>query len=56
MGYHFEEYRVRGASDVHEVLEGTTATTGPEQTFTLYVELIDDGGPGPIHLAGFDPM
>ena len=55
MGYHCEEYRVRGASDVHEVLDRARTTARPEQTFTLYVELIDDGRPGLIHLAGIDP-
>jgi len=55
MGYHCDEYRLRGAGDVHEVLDWATSTARAEQTFTLYVEHLHDGRPGLIHLAGDDP-
>jgi hypothetical protein len=55
MGYHCDEYRLRGARDVREVLDWATSNARPEQTFTLYVEHLHDGRPGLIHLAGDDP-
>jgi hypothetical protein len=55
MGYHSDEYRLSGGEDVHEVLVWATASARPEQTFTLYVEHVQDGSPGLIQLAGKDP-
>ena len=55
MGYHCSEYRLQGAVDVHEVIDWAWATARPDQTFTLYVEHLQDGQPGLIHLAGRDP-
>ena len=55
MGYHCDEYRLRDATDVHEVLAWAERTAPPEQTFTLYVEHLHENSPGLIHLAGVDP-
>ncbi len=55
MGYHGDECRLRGAADVLEVINWAVAAARPEQTFTLYVEHLQDGQPGLIHLAGSDP-
>ena len=55
VAYHSDEYRLRGAVDVHEVLTWAADTARPEQTFTLYIERVEDGSPGLIHLAGSDP-
>lgn len=55
MGYHCHEYRIREASDVHQVLEWAHATATPEQTFTLYVERRAVDGVGLIQVAGTDP-
>ena len=55
MAYHSDERRVSGAEDVHEVLTWAAETARPEQTFTVYIELMDDGSPGLIRLAGIDP-
>jgi hypothetical protein len=55
MGYHCDEYRVRDAKDVHEVLAWAQTTARPEQTITVYVEHLHQGSPGLIRLAGTDP-
>ncbi len=55
MGYVCDEHRLRGAADVMEVIAWAEATARPEQTFTLYVEHLQAGRPGLIHLAGSDP-
>jgi hypothetical protein len=55
MGYHCAEHRLQGAVDVHEVIDWAAATARPDQTFTLYVEHLQDGRPGLLHLAGRDP-
>jgi hypothetical protein len=55
MGYHCDEHRVRGAVDVHEVVDWARKAARPERTFTLYVEHLQNGQPGLIHLAGRDP-
>jgi hypothetical protein len=55
MAYHSDEYRLREAADVHEVIAWAHEKARPEQTFTLYVELVQAGEIGLIHLAGSDP-
>lgn len=55
MAYHCEEYRLEGASDVHEVISWATMRARPEQTYILYVEHHVDGRPGLMRLAGRDP-
>ena len=55
MGYHCDEYRLGGAADVHEVIDWAVTTARHMRTFTLYVEHLQDGRPGLIHLAGRDP-
>jgi hypothetical protein len=55
MGYHCDERRILGATDVHEVIAWALRTARPDQTFTLYVEHLQNGRPGLIRLGGVDP-
>jgi hypothetical protein len=53
--FHSDEYRLRGAVDVGEVLDWARATAMPDQSFTLYVEHRHGDSPGLIQLMGVDP-
>ena len=53
--YHSDEYRLSDVVDVAEVLAWARTTARADQTFTLYVEHQDSGGPGLIQLMGDDP-
>ena len=55
MMWHCDEHRVSDAADVEEVLHWARDTARPEQTFVLYVEQADAGGPGLVRLLGTDP-
>jgi hypothetical protein len=55
VGYHCDEYLLRGARDVHEVLDWASSTARAERRFTLYIEHLHAGWPGLIHLAGDEP-
>jgi hypothetical protein len=55
MGYHCQGDRLRDAADVYEVLDWAGRTARAEQTFTLYVEHLESGSLGLIHLFGRDP-
>lgn len=55
VGYVAEEYRIRGATDVTDVLDWAQRTARADQTYCLYVEHVADGLLGLIRLAGVDP-
>ncbi len=55
MGYEFEEYRLSGADDVHEVLAWAAEHAQLARSFTLYVEHRREERIGLIKLAGLDP-
>jgi hypothetical protein len=55
VGYRCDEYRLRDASDIGDVLDWAHRTARPEQTFSLYVEHRDSDGLGLIQLAGTNP-
>ncbi|MDT0276394.1 hypothetical protein [Blastococcus goldschmidtiae] len=48
------EWRLTGATDVHEVLARATGPAGRGRAFELFVETSTGQGPGLIHLAGQD--
>ena len=53
--WHCEEYRLRGAADVEEVLAWARGSARPDQTFVLYVEHRDAHRSGLVRLLGVDP-
>src|SRR5664279_4150668 len=55
VGHRCDEYRLRDATDIREVLDWAHRTARPEQTFSIYVEHRDSDGLGLIQLAGTNP-
>jgi hypothetical protein len=53
LGYSSDEYEIRGATNVHEVLAWAHETAGSTRTFMLYV--FDEHGRHAFLLCGSDP-
>lgn len=53
--WHCDEYRLRDAADVEEVLDWARDRVRPDQTFVLYVEQRDAQRSGLVRLLGTDP-
>lgn len=55
VGWQSDEYEVREAVDVHEVIAWAQGPEHRGRAFTLYVSLECGGEPGRVLLAGIDP-
>ena len=53
--WHCDEYRLREATDVDEVLNWARSSARPDQTFVLYLEHSYAHGNGLVRLLGVDP-
>jgi hypothetical protein len=54
-GWQSEEFEIRDAEDIHQVIAWARRQDHRERTYTLYVVVECDGQPGLVHLAGVDP-
>jgi hypothetical protein len=55
MGWECDEYRLTGASDVHEVIAWAGERLPDGDRYELYLEQSDAGRLGIVRLAGIDP-
>lgn len=55
VGWHCDEYRLTGATDVEEALNWARGRAKADQTFVLYAECGDVKGQGLLRLWGVDP-
>jgi hypothetical protein len=55
-GFESEEFEVRGAADVRDVLTWADTAAGTARTYTVYVVIADKAGEsGIVRIAGVDP-
>jgi hypothetical protein len=55
VGWQSEEYEIRDARDVHEVIAWAQRPEHGGRAFALYVSIERNGQPGLVRLAGVDP-